>query len=220
MEYSRDEQISFMDRIERDWMRKSGCKDRSEYSIFYSLPNQSDLLFLNINPGGDAESYKIVDVKAGYHEYVEGYGKTSQNTGEFLRQVLKLPNRKDVNFVQGGNVVFRRSKKLSKLPTNYENEARSAQPFLAEYINFVKPKCIIFGGTKCYKVFSKIHKSSERAFPNETVKVPNGSNMATGFARYELKLPYYENLVRGLVILHPSKGIRQEIVRAVQQAMG
>ena len=61
--------------IERRYRQASGLTDRASYSILYGPLASFPVAMINENPGGTPENYKIVNVMAGEHEYVEGRSK-------------------------------------------------------------------------------------------------------------------------------------------------
>lgn len=201
---------AFMAALEGDFANATGVKGRQDYSAFYAPCIPAPLLVLGMNPGGAADSYKIVDVTIGQHEYIEGYGPTSRNLGRLLQDVLRASSAEDIRGVQGSNVVWRRSPNMASLKLSARHAAKETRPFLQRMIERVMPRAILFAGNAAYDLFVQTHECSVTAFPEETVMGPNGSHYAVYFSRNELKLPYLKNAVDAFTILHPCKGLREE----------
>jgi len=213
------EATSFMDELSRDFLTAAGLRDRRDYSAFYSPCVPSPLLVLNANPGGDADDYQVVDVGAGQHEYIEGYGKTSATTGRILMDALGQVDAEAIRGVQGSNVIWRRSRRMAQLAISEKDAALETQPFLKRMIQHVAPRAILFGGNSAFTLFIEAHQATARSFPDETLTGPNGSRQAVVYARYELQLPYLSGPVDAFVILHPCKGVRAEAMAALRRAL-
>jgi hypothetical protein len=203
---------ALMSDIERRYERVSGLTSRDYYSIFYGPLRQSKLLMINANPGGTPQKYRIVDVMAGQHEYIEGRtsGPTTRNGAEMLMHMAGSDDPEDIRGVQVLNRFFRRSPQRPDSSTEaaFMEEAR---PFLAELINYIEPEAVIFGGDAGVSVFAKAHGGSAKGQP--PLKGPNGSSEAVYLREYELRLPYYRS-VPAFGIYHPSKmnGVFREMI--------
>lgn len=197
-----DADYELMRDIEARYNEATGLRDRAYYSIFYGPLRKSKFLMLNANPGGRPDSYQIVDVFAGQHEYIEGRnsGPTTRNGAEILLHICGGTNPEALRGVQVLNRFFRRSPSVEKrTECAYMEEAR---PFLAELIEYIEPEAILFGGDSSVATFAQVHKAAMRGAP--VVRGPNGTNEAVYFGEYELALPYYRR-VQAFSIYHPSK---------------
>lgn len=202
----------FMSSVEQDFRAQTKIQGREDYSAFYAPCVPSPLLVLCTNPGGSADDFRIVDVPKGQHEYIEGHGRTSQNLGRLLREVLNTSSAEGIRGVQGSNVIWRRSPNLASLRMPKSSAARETAPFLTRVISHISPKAILFGGGTAYDLFVEAHRCRVQRFDEETVMGPNGSNNAVYFSRSMLTLDYLPHAVEAFVILHPAKGLRDVAV--------
>lgn len=206
--------------IEKRYQQASGLSSRDYYSIFYGPLRSSKLLMINANPGGSPTSYKIVDVLAGEHEYIEGRnsGKTTHNGAEMLLHIAGTTNPEALRSVQVLNRFFRRSPGVEKVTERmFMQEAR---PFLVELIHYIQPEAILFGGDSGVSAFSTAHGGSARG--GATIKGPNGSNEAVYYREYELSLPYYRT-IPAFGVYHPSKmngNFRERIFPLLRERLG
>lgn len=197
-----DADYDLMRDIDRRYQQASGLNSRAFYSIFYGPLRQSKFLMINANPGGSPTSYKIVDVEAGEHEYIEGRnsGQTTRNGAEMLLCISGSSDLESLRGVQVLNRYFRRSPGVEKSSERaYMSEAR---PFLTELINFIQPEAILFGGDAGVDIFARGHGGT--ATGGVPIKGSNGSSEATYFREYELRLPEYRT-IPAYGIYHPSK---------------
>src|SRR5688572_9398152 len=90
----------FLADLDAQWRASTGLRSRAEYSIAYAPPLPSALMVLGLNPGGSSDNFHLVEVAAGQSEYIEGYGPTSQNIGQLLRQTLGASSAEEIRTVQ------------------------------------------------------------------------------------------------------------------------
>lgn len=188
--------------IDERYRRASGLNSRDFYSIFYGPLRPSKFLMINANPGGSPTSYKIVDVHAGEHEYIEGRnsGQTTRNGAEMLMHIAGSTDPRCLRGVQVLNRYFRRSPGVEKSSEKaYMAEAR---PFLCELINYIQPEAILFGGDAGVDIFARAHGGV--ATGGVPIMGPNGSYEATYFREYKLHLPEYRT-IPAFGVYHPSK---------------
>ncbi len=188
--------------VDRRFRGSSGLTSRADYSIFYGPLRPSRLLMINANPGGSPDNYRIVDLAAGEHEYIEGRhsGPTTRNGAEILMHIAGSSDSESIRGVQVLNRYFRRSPTVqTKLQRAHMAEAR---PFLAELIQYIRPQALLFGGDSGAAIFARAHGANLQGGP--ALKGPNGTNEATYFRKYEMSLPYYRR-IPAYGIYHPSK---------------
>jgi uracil-DNA glycosylase len=158
---------------------------------------------INANPGGTLDNYRVVDVMAGAHEYIEGRasGPTTANGAKILQHIVGSEDPESIRALQVLNRFFRRSpvRPSARLEGEYMAEA---QPFLEELIAYIQPEALLFGGDAGVELFAKAHGGSVRG--NSPVMGPNGTHEAVYFREYEMRLPYYK-AVPAYGIYHPSK---------------
>ena len=207
---------SRMSEIEKAWKQSTGLTDRSDYSIFYGPLVQSPILVLSANPGGSPDNFKIVDVTRGEHEYIEGYGPTSQNTGRLLQQALGVTSAEGIRGIPGSNVIWRRSPTLAELKLSPLQAAREAAPHLREIIAYVKPRIIIFGGSNAFDLFARTH-DIEIIEQGETILGRNGAREALYFGHWRARLACLGTELDVFVVLHPCKGLRSEAVSRLRR---
>lgn len=214
-------ELDLMRDIERRYKAASRLSNRDDYSIFYGPLCRSKLLMINANPGGTPDNYRIVNVMAGEHEYIEGRdsGPTTRNGAEMLQYIANSADPESIRGVQVLNRFFRRSRQRPNVRTEalYMQEAR---PFLVEMINYIEPDVILFGGDAGVSLFATAHGGSVRGGP--PLRGPNGSSEATYFREYELRLPYYRS-VPAFGVYHPSKmnGIfRKQVFPLLREKLG
>lgn len=188
--------------IDRRYQEVSGLRSRAFYSIFYGPLLPSRLLMINANPGGSPTSYRIVDVEAGEHEYIEGRqsGATTRNGAEMLMHIASSSDPESLRGVQVLNRYFRRSPGVEK--SSERAHMAEARPFLTELINHIRPEAILFGGDAGVDIFARAHGGAAEG--GTPIKGPNGSNEATYFREYELHLPEYRT-IPAYGVYHPSK---------------
>jgi hypothetical protein len=201
MNYPADYEL--MRNIEQRFRTKTGIQSRDFYSIFYGPLKPSKFLMINANPGGTPENYKIVDVLAGEHEYIEGRnsGPTTRNGAEILQFIAATDDSEAIRGVQVLNRFFRRSPMRPDSATESKYVAE-AKPYLQELINYIQPEAILFGGDASVAAFAKAHGGTVNG--RTPIMGPNGSREAVYFRDYQLKLPYYRS-VPAVGIYHPSK---------------
>jgi hypothetical protein len=112
--YSRSvaESLAFKANLEAEFENSTGIQGRQYYSSAYSLPQRSPVMWINLNPGGTSDSYRILsdaDLATGKHEFFDGHGGTSKATGRFLRLVFDAPMER-LRAVQGTNLAWERSR--------------------------------------------------------------------------------------------------------------
>lgn len=206
--------------LERRYQQSSGLKSREHYSIFYGPLRPSKFLMMNANPGGSPQSYTIVDVAAGEHEYIEGRnsGPTTRNGAELLHYIASSSDPESIRGVQVLNRYFRRSPGVDKaVQSQHMVEAR---PFLQELITYIQPEAMLFGGDTGVELFANAHGG--RAKGAVPLKGPNGSHEAVYFREYELSLPYYRK-IPAYGVYHPSKmnGVfRKEVFPLLRERLG
>lgn len=215
-----DANYELMRDIEGRYREVTNLSDRSQYSIFYGPLRPSKFLMLNANPGGSPTSYKIVNVEAGEHEYIEGRnsGQTTRNGAEMLMHIANSKNPESLRAVQILNRYFRRSPGVEK--RNERAYMEEARPFITELIDFIQPEAIVFGGDSAVEPFARLHGGSARG--GVPIKGPNGSNEATYFREYELSLPNYRTIA-AYGVYHPSKMngfFRREIFPILREKIG
>lgn len=189
--------------IEQRYKKAAGLPSRDFYSIFYGPLQPSKFLMINANPGGSPTSYRIVNVYAGEHEYIEGRnsGPTTRNAAEILQYVAGSEDPEALRGLQVINRFFRRSPERPSrtIERSYVAEAR---PFVNELINYIEPEAILFGGDSSVTAFAAAHGGT--AVGGAPIMGPNGSREAVYFRDYELKLPYYR-AIPAVGIYHPCK---------------
>lgn len=207
--------------IEDRYRRASGLRSRDFYSIFYGPLRTSKFLMMNANPGGTPQNYKIVDVWAGEHEYIEGRdsGPTTRNGAEILQYIAGSADPSALRGVQVLNRFFRRSpaRPSSAVERTFVAEA---MPFLAELINYIQPEAILFGGDAAVSAFAAAHGGTAKG--GKAIKGPNGTSEAVYFREYELSLPYYRT-IPAAGIYHPSKlngPFRQMVLPLLRERFG
>jgi uracil-DNA glycosylase len=197
--------FDLMRSIEERYRGATGLSDRRFYSIFYGPLRRHPLLMINANPGGTPDNFKIVEVMAGQHEYVEGRqsGPTTRNGAEILQALLESESSETVRQAQVLNRYFRRTAQQpsSELRRQHMDEAR---PFLAELIQYISPSVLVFGGDSGLHEFADVHRAHIEEVPGSTILGPNGATAATYLREYVLDLPYYQRVV-AFGIYHPSK---------------
>lgn len=193
----------YMADLEQRYHSASGLHSRDYYSIFYGPLKPSRLMMINANPGGSPTNYKVVNVLAGEHEYVEGRdsGPTTRNGAEILAALAGTASPEAIRQFQVFNRFFRRSPTApsASLVESYMHEAA---PFLAELISYVRPEAMLFGGDPGVRLFAKVHGG--KLVERDCIMGPNGRSEAVYHRKYELTLPYYPTLqVHG--VYHPAK---------------
>lgn len=212
--------LELMMDIENRYQEATGLRSRDHYSIFYGPLRPSKFLMINANPGGSPDSYTIVDVAAGQHEYIEGRnsGPTTRNAAEMLHYIVGSDDPDSIRGVQILNRYFRRSPGVDhKVQAQHMSEAR---PFLRELINYIKPEAMLFGGDSGVELFAKAHGGKAKG--STPLKGPNGSHEAVYFREYELSLPYYKT-IPAFGIYHPSKMngfFRREVFPLLRDKLG
>lgn len=206
--------------VEDRYQKSSGLKSRDHYSIFYGPLRPCKLLMMNANPGGSPQSYSIVNVAAGEHEYIEGRnsGPTTRNGAEMLQYIAGSSDPESIRGVQVLNRYFRRSPGVDKaVQSQHMVEAR---PFLQELINYIQPDAMLFGGDTAVGLFAAAHRGEAKG--GVPLKGPNGSHEAVYFREYLLSLPYYRS-IPAYGIYHPSKmnGVfREKVFPLLRERLG
>lgn len=198
-----DANYELMADIDQRYQSASGLDSRAYYSIFYGPLLPGRLLMINANPGGNPDNYSMVDVMRGEHEYVEGRGSgnTTKNGSEILECIAGSRDPHRLRQVQVTNRFFRRSRARPSAKTEV-SMMHEARPFLMEIIRFVQPDALLFGGNSGVSLFAQVHEASITA--GAAVLGPNGSNDATYFQEYRMRLPGYKS-IDAFGIYHPSK---------------
>ena len=198
-----DANFELMRDIDSRYQSASGLTSRAHYSIFYGPLARSGILVMNANPGGTPDNYNIVRVMEGEHEYVEGRhsGPTTRNASELLLNIMDSNDPEDLRKTQVLNRFFRRSPQRPETSTEQAYMAE-ARPFVAELIEFIQPRALLFGGDAGVALFAQAHGGTFQI--GNSIMGPNGRSEAVYFREYELKLPYYP-AVPAYGIYHPSK---------------
>lgn len=201
-----EEALAWKRAVETEFEAAAGAPNRSFYSAFYSLPQQSPVMWLNLNPGGSPDYYRVLSdeqLARGQHEFWNGHGKTSIATGSFLRQLFNVPLRR-LRSVQGTNVVWQRSP--SGKDIDLDAGARVSAPFLRRYLEYARPQVLIFGGAAAYELFIK--SAGAKVVCTDEVLMGNwGTNQARIFMAVQMQVPGLGS-VMALVVSHPSRGMR------------
>ncbi|BBK30310.1 hypothetical protein STHU_09440 [Allostella humosa] len=191
--------------IERRYQAASGLKERRYYSLFYGPLAPFPLAMINENPGGSPDDFKIVDVYAGSHEYVEGRfsGPTTLNASTLLMRLLGGDSHEIVRPVQVFNQHFRRSpgRLGARERRRHVDEAR---PFVLECLAFARPKLLLFGGANGVQPFMTALGGTAVADDATTVMGPNGTSPAVYYREYRLHHPLLGPM-SGIGLYHPSK---------------
>lgn len=201
-----EEALAWKRAVEADFETAAGLPDRSFYSAFYSLPQRSPVMWLNLNPGGSPDNYRVLSdeqLARGQHEFWNGHGKTSIATGSFLQRLFNVPLQR-LRSVQGTNVVWQRS------PTGKDIDldagARITAPFLRRYLEYALPQVLIFGGPAAFELFIK--SSGATVLRTDEVLMGNwGTNQARVFMAVDLRIAGLGS-IKALVVSHPSRGVR------------
>lgn len=210
--------LRFKKEIEKDFEDLYGIKGRDFYSAFYSIPQKSPLLWINLNPGGTPDDYKILSddqLAQGRHEFWHGDGKTSKATGQFLQRLFGVPQRK-LRSIQGTNVAWERSKKGSDI--NLVQAAKRAAPLLNRYLQFVQPSVLMFGGAEAFRLFVESQGATISA-THETLMGNWGTSQARIFVSSSLVVPGVGS-VDAIMVSHPSRGVRAGVLERCQAALG
>lgn len=212
---SPQEAMTFKNTMEREFEEASGLRDRRYYSAFYSLPQRSPVLWMNLNPGGTvADHSNLTDAQllAGGHEFFDGHGKTSQATGAFLRSIMpQMPDAK-LRSVQGTNVAWERSGKGRDI--DLLSAARITAPHLTKFIRRVDPTIIFFGGAQARELF--LQTAEVTPIGSSTIILGNwGRAQARIFISQNLSIKSL-GAVRSITVSHPSRGARLPVVEAVR----
>jgi uracil-DNA glycosylase len=158
---------------------------------------------LNANQGGTPDNYRIVNVRQGEHEYIEGRNSspTTRNGADMLLHIAGSADPESLRPMQVLNRFFRRS---PQRPNKRQECAHmdEARPFLEELIQYVQPEAIIFGGDAGVRLFAEAHRGTVKS--GATIMGPNGTADAVYFREYEMKLPYFRPIA-AYGIYHPSK---------------
>jgi hypothetical protein len=215
--------MAFKLALEIEFLQVSGLKGREDFSATYSCPQRSPLLWLNANPGGDAESAVIIrdaEIASGKHEFFEGHGKTSQHTGRYLREAFPQQPLMRLKSAQGSNIIWHRSNELKTLRLPSSVAAEMAKPLIEKLIRYVEPQMIVMGG-KAFELFEEVyHPITERI--GERLNVPCGGvagrEEARGFERFKITV---KGLFEGeaIAILHPCF-YRFAISQRIQSTIG
>ncbi len=200
--------------LERDFETATGLDGRAHYSTVYSLPQQSSVMWVNLNPGGTPEDHQVLSneqLAQGRHEFWHGHGKTSKATGAFLQQIFRAPLNK-LRSIQGTNVAWERSRKGRDI--DLRAAARRAAPFLIRYIQHARPNVLIFGGSAAFDLFVEAHEASI-ATAHEKLMGNWGSTQARIFMATALNVPMLGR-VETITVSHPSRGVRAGVLERCQ----
>lgn len=209
------EALAFKRQLETAFVKAAGLSGRRQASAIYSLPQKCPVLWLNLNPGGDEDNCVILsddEIADGKHEYFNGHGATSEETGACLRALFAGEGDR-VRSVQGSNVVWERSPDADQVDLN--KGAREAAPFLRRYIRFVAPELIIFGGIGSYELFRRVHAAQVSEYGMEVRGPYRGRNVRL-FLRATLAIPEVGS-VQSAAILHPSKRRWREVLSSLSE---
>lgn len=209
--------LKFKGDIEREFEVKYGIKGRDFYSAFYSVPQKSPVVWINLNPGGTPDNYKILSdeqLAQGRHEFWHGDGKTSKATGQFLQRLFGVTQRK-LRSIQGTNVAWERSKQGSDI--NLALAAKRAAPFLNRYLQFVQPSVLMFGGAEAFRLFVESQGATISA-THETLMGNWGTSQARIFVSSSLVVPGLGS-VEAIMVSHPSRGVRAGVLERCQAAL-
>lgn len=209
--------LKFKGDIEREFEGKYGIKGRDFYSAFYSVPQKSPVVWINLNPGGTPDNYKILSdeqLAQGRHEFWHGDGKTSKATGQFLQRLFGVPQRK-LRSIQGTNVAWERSKQGSDI--NLALAAKRAAPLLNRYLQFVQPSVLMFGGAEAFRLFVESQGATISA-THETLMGNWGTSQARIFVSSSLVVPGLGS-VEAIMVSHPSRGVRAGVLERCQAAL-
>lgn len=202
--------LDFKRDLERGFEAAAGLAGRAFYSAVYSLPQQSPIMWINLNPGGTPEEHQVLSdeqLARGQHEFWNGHGKTSKATGFFLQQLLRAP-LDNLRSIQGTNVAWERSNKGQDI--DLRAAARRAAPFLIRYIQHARPSVLIFGGSAAFDLFIGVHSAS--ILKTTDVLMGNwGSRQARIFMATALNVPKL-GAIETLTVSHPSRGIRAGVL--------
>lgn len=217
-----DEQIStalaFKRSLEHDFQIASGLEDRAYFSATYSLPQRSPLMWLNLNPGGTPLDYRILSdeqLAKGKHEFWHGYGKTSRATGAFLERIFNVPPMQ-LRSVQGTNVAWERSRTSSDM--KLKDSAKRSAPFLKRYLQYASPDMLIFGGSAAFELFQGALRARVEE-EHEVLKGNWGPHQARIFVAATLLIPNLGSF-ETIVVSHPSRGIREDVLERCQARLG
>jgi hypothetical protein len=209
--------LEFKRGLERDFEAATGLPGRSHYSAVYSLPQQSPVLWLNLNPGGTPETFKVLSdeqLASGRHEFWHGDGKTSKATGAFLAKVFEVPSMK-LRSIQGTNIAWERSPQGRDI--DLAASARRAAPFLDQYIRYVMPTTMMFGGVGAFNLFVQTF-SGTRVKTCEKIMDNWGRNEACIFMSASLDIPKLGSF-QAITVSHPSRGARAGVAERCRDAL-
>jgi len=170
-----------MKTIDLNYQKKTGLTQRKYYSIFYSKLQESPIMIIGYNPGGNPDIWNESQLASksfyenGEHEYVDCHYSLAVGTRNFIMRVLDLKDSEPIRSIPKTNIIFRRSVNQDKLkltPTILIDESKE---FLEEIIKYVNPDVIIFEGkTTLDKFNSKFCSTTTKSFDNSSVFTPNG----------------------------------------------
>lgn len=210
------EALAFKRSVERSFEQASGLPDRRHYSAFYALPQESPILWLNLNPGGTVENHQILSdeqLLAGEHEFFDGHGKTSVATGSFLRALFPRASERQLRAIQGSNVAWQRSNEGRDI--NLKQAAHKAAPFLHQLILSSKPTHIIFGGAQARELYLE-HGGAKSRGVSKTLLGNWGRAQARIFIAEDLSVDGL-GTIRSITISHPSRGTRKTAFDAASE---
>lgn len=210
--------LRFKRQIESEFEKETNLVGRDYYSAFYSIPQKSPVVWLNQNPGGTPENYRILsddELAHGRHEFWHGDGRTSKATGQFLQRLFGGPQRK-LRSIQGTNVAWERSRKGSDI--NLSAAANRTAPFLNRYLQYVQPSVLIFGGSEAYRLFLEAQGATVSA-THETLMGNWGTSQARIFVSSSLVVPGL-GPIEAILVSHPSRGVRAGVLEKCQAALG
>jgi hypothetical protein len=202
--------LNFKLALEQEFENAAGLDGRAHYSVFYSLPQKSSVMWINLNPGGTPDDHQVLSdeqLSLGKHEFWDGDGKTAKATGEFLQKIFNAPPNK-LRSVQGMNVAWERSRKGSDI--DLTAAARRAAPFLIRYIEHANPEVLIFGGAAAFDLFVATHQA-EMSEAHEVLMGNWGTRKARVFMATTLKLPTLGSM-ETITVSHPSRGVRAQVL--------
>lgn len=212
-----EEALEFKRGLERDFEAAAGLDGRSYHSAAYSLPQVSPVMWINLNPGGTPDDHRVLSdeqMARGQHEFWHGDGKTSRATGSFLAQIFPVPSIR-LRSIQGTNVAWERSRAGRDI--DLDAAARRAAPFLRRYVDYARPRFLVFGGSAAFDLFVDVH-AVETVKTHEVIMGNWGRTQARIFVAATLAVPGLGEF-EALVVSHPSRGIRAGVLERCQERL-
>lgn len=224
--------IDRMARLETEFRKVSGLTDRRFYKIFYSAIAPAPLLVLGFNPGGETDGTDLNASESFYekweHDYVDfrGYGDAYKLAGrayDTLTEALQTSSEDDIRRIPATNVMFRRSRRSSRLGLPDSAAVRESAPVLAEIMRAVDPVAILIFGAKAFDAFLGGHcvrSSLVEDAEQPQIFTRNGTYPARMFRSTSAHVTALGRDVPLLVVGHPSTyADRREVWREVVAAL-